>query len=86
MQKCKSAYGLCKGAKVGCTFRCQVSAIGYLLQVFRFRCRYGVNCVPKLITKNNLNKNKFICLFLSIYLLGREAMTSPPPVFPTAIR
>ena len=73
VQKCKSAYGLCKGAKVGCTFRSQVSAIGYLVQVFGFRCRCGVKLFHKQLTKNNLTKNTFICLFLSKRLeVGRR--------------
>ena len=45
------------------TLRSRVSAIGYLVQVFGFG--FGVKLFHKPITKNNLTKNIFICLFLS---------------------
>ena len=42
VQKCKAAYGLCKGAKVEDIFGSQISALRSQLRVVRYRCGYGV--------------------------------------------
>ena len=42
VQKCKSAYGLCKGANVRDISRSQVSALGSLVRVISYRYWYGV--------------------------------------------
>jgi len=43
VQKCKSAYGLCKGANVSGIFGSQTSALGHLVRVIRHGCGYGQN-------------------------------------------
>jgi hypothetical protein len=52
--KVQTAYGLCKGAKVEYILRSQVSGLGSLVRVIRYRCGYGkiqfLNLYPNLNT------------------------------------